>query len=406
MTPAVTDRFGAARAALHRIRVPASIWAATAVVLVVAQHVSNRVTREPGYRLTSWAGLHRYLDGWRQFDGVEYIKIAEHGYWYRPGERSPIVWFPLYPTLLRWATGVIEDPMLAGIVLSALAGLVAVVLYWHWLGVKGIEERRRIVPFLALLFYPYAWYLYGPVHSDSLFLALLVGACLLVEKDRYVLAGLVGALATATRPTGMAVIPGLVALGLQHAGVFYVKETATGIVARFRIPLGFDRSRLTPRVLAPGLSVLGLGGYMLYLGLRFGDPIAFINNQRVYHPGGLPLLKRAFAVAWRDATDWTHPLTLTGQAICVVTAICCVPFVGRRFGWGYGVFLAALVAIPTFSTEDFMGSGRYLIAAFPAWALLGERLADRPAAARVVVPLMALVILGLNMGYSRSWYLT
>ena len=161
------------------------------------------------------------------------------------------------------------------------------------------------------MLYPYGWYLYGVVHSDSLFLLLVVGACLLIELDRPVLAGLVGALATATRPTGMAVIPGLIALGLEHDGVFSVSQTARGVAARYRIPLHFDRARLRWRSVAPALSIAGLASYMTYLGVRFGDPLAFVNNQRVYHPGDLPLLKRAFFVAWRDSDDPTLPLTLT-----------------------------------------------------------------------------------------------
>ena len=394
------------RSQLARYRYPAMVFTTVSLLLAALQHVSNRVMRQPHYSFLDWQGLHQYLDGWKQFDGHEYVKIAEHGYWYIPGQRSPIVWFPLYPMVVRAVHQVLSDTMIAGMVVTVIAGFAAAMLYWRWLGGHGLSTSARPVAFLALMLYPNAWYLYGPVHSDALFLALLIGACLLIDADRMVLAGLVGALATATRPTGMAVIPGLVVLGLEHDGVLTMSSTATGIVERFRIPLHLDRSRVRAATFAPALSALGLGGYMTYLGIRFGDPIAFINNQRVYHPGDLPLLKRAFFVVWRDSPDWTLTLTLTAQACFALLVVCCVPFVGRRFGWGYGVFVAVLVAIPTFSTEDFMGTGRYLIAAFPVAALIGEWLADRRAARVAWFSIATVALLGMNMAFSRSWYLT
>ena len=44
---------------------------------------------------------------------------------------------------------------------------------------------------------------------------------ILVERDRLSAAGLVGALATASRPTGMALIAGLLALTLFHVTAFF-----------------------------------------------------------------------------------------------------------------------------------------------------------------------------------------
>lgn len=389
---------------------PYAVWGAITAGLLVLQHVSGRVLREPSYSLLPIRGLHYYLDGWSQFDGPEYIKIAESGYWYTPGVRSPIVWFPLYPMALRAMTAVISDPLLAGMVVASLGGLAAVGLYWRWLQRQGMDGTARVVAFLFLLTYPYGWYLYGVVHSDAVFLALVLAAFLFVEAGRPVLAGLAGALATATRPTGLAVIPALLVLSLERGGVLAAPAVARGrfaaIIDRFRIPVAVDRSKLRPAVFAPLLACAGVGAYMVYLGVRFGDPLAFRTNQTVYHPGDLPLLKRQFFVRWRDfGVNPTYALTITGQALVVAVAVCSIPFTGRRFGWGYGVFLAVLVAIPTFSTEDFMGSGRYMMAAFPLAALLGERLA-RQRYRWAWVATSGVVMTGLSMGFARSWYLT
>lgn len=392
----------------RRVRFPVRWYVAVTAWLLAVQHVSNRVVRDEGYSFTQWRGLHYYLDGWSQFDGPEYIKIARLGYSYTPGQRSNIVWFPLYPNLLRWMEHLVGDYVAAGILVSALAGVGAAVVYWRWLAQRGFDGRSHLLGFAVLALYPYGWYLYGVVHSDSLFLLLLVSSFLLAERRHLVAAGAVAALATATRPTGMALIPAIIAFGLERDGVLTVPEGASGVVRRFNLPTRVDRSRLRAATFGPVLSVAGLGAWMTYLGVRFGDPLAFKTNQTVYHPGNLPVLKRAFVARWLHFGDNpTYALTIAGQALVVAFVVWSIPAVCRRFGFSYGLFLAVLIAIPTFSTEDFMGTGRYLMAAFPAYALAGERLARRPprlqvgwgAAAAVVLTLMA-------AAFSRSWYLT
>lgn len=376
------------------------------VLMLVLQHVSARVLRERNWTPWPWRGIGWYLGGWSQFDGPEYLKIAELGYRYTPGVRSNIVWFPLYPLTVRAAHVVLRDWLVSGLVVSAACGAAAAVLLWRWLDAQGMGGAARRLAFLAAFCYPYAWYLYGVVHSDSMFLLLVLGCFLLVEADRPVLAGLVGALATATRPTGMAVVPAVVVLVWERRGLIAVPHGATGLVARWRLPIKFVRERWSAAMLAPFLVLGGIGTWMLYLGVRWGDPLAFKTNQTVYHPGNLPLLKRAFLVRWRDVADSpSYTLTITLQFLLAVVVVLSVPAVARRFGWGYGVFVAALVAIPTISTEDFMGTGRYLIAAFPAWALWGERWSARRWG-WVPVAVSGVVMVLLSMGFARSWYLT
>lgn len=390
---------------------PYLIWCATTTLLLVLQHVSSRVLREPGYRFLPPKNVNYYLDGWSQFDGPEYLKIVTGGYWYTPGVRSPVVWFPLYPLCVRFVNVAFDNPLLAGIIVSSIGGLAAVGLYWRWLTDRGMTDTTRLVAFLFLLTYPYAWYLFGVVHSDALFLALALGAFILVERKRLLLAGLIGALATATRPTGLALIPALLFLALERNGVLAVPVNdattrITRIVQQFDIPIHIDRRAFRTRLLLPLLACVGVGSYMLYLGVRWGDPLAFQTNQTVYHPGNLPLLKRQFLVEWRDiGLHPTYTLTVTFQALVAAVVACSIPFVGRRFGWGYAVFIGVLVAIPTVSTEDFMGTGRYMIAAFPVAALLGEWLSrQRYRWSWLAVSGTTMVL--LSMGFARSWYLT
>src|SRR5262249_8844149 len=114
-------------------------------------------------------------------------------------------------------------------------------------------------------------------------------ACLLCLLDRrWVLAGLAGAVATATRPNGIAVL------------------IACAVVAVVAIL----RRRDWRALFAPLLAVCGVGGFFTYLWLRTGDLDAWFEPERVmWHDHfslGAPIIHRIQGV-------FTHPPTSLGS---------------------------------------------------------------------------------------------
>ena len=377
-----------------------------AVWVLVVQHLTISVKDPQPYRW-GWQGLLAYVGGYTQFDSWEYLRIAEDGYWYRPGARSPVVFFPLYPMVVRVAHVLIDQWVVAAVAVSAVAGLAAVLLFWRWTGERGLDATARATAVAVLLLYPYGWYLYGIAYADALFLALALGAFLLGSRDRLVWAAVVGALATATRPTGVAIVPGLVVLALERAGVLTVPPDATGVVARFQLPIRVDRDRFRPVLLAPLGALAGIAAYAAYLGARFGEPLVFLTDQSQYQGSGLTtLLKAGFVARMFDWSDPTYSASTMLQGALVVAVFCSVPAVARRFGWGHGAFVLSLVAILTLVSRDYLGAGRYLLAAFPVAALVGEWLSVRPRL-RAAWLAAGFVLLTLGtIGYSQSRMLT
>ena len=78
-----------------------------------------------------------------------------------------------------------------------------------------------------------------------------------------------------------------------------------------------------------------------------------------------------------------------------------VPRVRRLFGWGYAALAAGVLAIAIVGTKDFMGTGRYALAAFPVIAAGGDVLATR--GARWVAPL-ALGLSGAGLVVASIFY--
>jgi hypothetical protein len=57
-------------------------------------------------------------------------------------------------------------------------------------------------------------------------------------------------------------------------------------------------------------------------------------------------------------------------------------------------------------TKDFMGSGRYLLSAFPVIAVAGDLLGQRHRLRAAVLPASLIALLGLAMLFGRGSYLS
>ena len=336
-----------------------AIAAMVALSALVVRVAGVRAQGDPGIAFAG-DGL---LDGLVRYDSGWYYGIAKGGYAWSPGIQSNVAFFPAYPLAVRVVSWATSDVMVAGMIVTAVCGALFLVGCDVWCRDRGLDQRARVAAIAVVMTWPYAWYLYGVVYSDALFLAAAVWAMVAIGRDRAVWAGLAGAVASAARPTGVAVIAALVITVLER---------------RRRTP--------RPRDLGVLLSFGGLGGFMAYLQVRFGRPLLFSEAQREWGQGLSwdSVLKRQY---WWDLTHLQHRslvATLTLQAILVVGVVAAVPWVVRRFGWGAGALVVCMVLLPALGSRDFQGSGRYLLGAFPALIVVGERLSQRHAHAVVV----------------------
>ena len=136
------------------------------------------------------------------------MRIAESGYFYTPGRQSSVVFFPVFPMLLRGFGAVVGDVRIGGWLLGVLAGGLSVLLFACWVRTR-LPRPAALTAVAVLVVDPYSFFLHGGVYSDGLFLVTAIGAFLLLERRMYWLAGMVGAFATAGRPVGVAVAVGL-----------------------------------------------------------------------------------------------------------------------------------------------------------------------------------------------------
>ena len=148
-----------------------------------------------------------------RWDSVWYLTIARHGY--TPGP-SP-AFFPLYPLLVAAVGSAGPGLLVGGVLVSVAAMLVALRLLWRLTDLElgaaapGVADLAVLVVALG----PMAFF-FSAVYSESVFLALTLGAFLAARQEHWVRAGLLGGLAAATRSSGLVVVVGLLLLWLEQ----------------------------------------------------------------------------------------------------------------------------------------------------------------------------------------------
>ncbi len=328
-----------------------------AAVSVVAATL-GMIVRAPSFLTNGPAGMTRFppVRALCHWDCWWYADIASTGYWFRPGEQSPVAFFPGFPLAVRAVSWLLGDVWLSGTVVSLGCDVAAVLLYSKWADAVAPAQSKTAT--LALAVYPLAVYLYGVVYSDGLFLLLVVGAFLALEKDRVVLATVLGACATASRPVAPAVVLGLLVV---HLG----------------------RRRGQPKRAIdylPVLASLGLLGWMLFLRVRFDDALAYLHVQSAPGWGQGFGLEQVFKFRFFEivGTAPRHGFKLALSAFCGIATLALAGAVRRRLGWGYAVYLSFVIGLPLLVNKDFHEMWRFVLAAFPVWIPIAAFLDQRP----------------------------
>ena len=294
------------------------------------------------------------------WDAGWYGEIAKNGYWYTPGAQSPVAYFPLYPTVIHGLTLIGLNRWVAGPLISLLCAILGVLLFRRW--ALTVKPESANTAFLALLVYPFTEYLYGVMYSDALFLLVGVAAFYAVEKDRPFLAAFFGILATACRPIAPALVIGLILRSLE-------KRRSEG-------------QPITWKQFVPGLAGIGFAAWLLFLQIKFNDPLAFAHVQSApgwdQSPGWHAWLKIEWFKTMFPRVAPLVGIRLATHAFVTIAALVLSVMSFRILGVGYGTYCLICIGIPAFSTKDFQGLGRYAIAAFPLFVTFATVLEKRP----------------------------
>jgi hypothetical protein len=315
---------------------------------------------------STFGSTRAFWDPFTRYDAGWYYQIARNGYQFVVGGPSvgvgkpgKIAYFPVYPLLMRYAGRLFGHSASAlyfgGIVVSWVAFVLAMVLLLRLAMLDADEDQAERAVYLAAIF-PFAFF-YGVVYTEATFLLFVLAAFYGFRRRWWIVGGVFGALATATRVNGILILPALAWIAWRQAE-----------------PKTSDRLQAG---LALALVACGIGAYSMYVYHLSGHPFewAAAIKRWGYYPGGLPWL----ALVRLVRTLATHPIAyLAGEhaapydtlnGLTGLVFVISVPFVWWRLGAAYGSYMLANLWLPL-SSGQYEGMGRYCAVLFPFFILV------------------------------------
>lgn len=372
-----------------------------------------------------------------RWDSAWYLVIAKYGYRPDLGQLTAPrqAYFPLYPLMVR-GIGYSGLPLAAaGVVISLVA--FALALYGIHrltaLELPGRPEAARLAV-MATAFSPMALF-FSAVYTDALYMALSVGLFWSARRGRWALVGLLGALAVATRSTGLALAVPALAIYLYGPRADRPPDRPRGGAAEFpgsgRLRRAgaalVPRYRLRPSVLWLALLPVGLVAWCLWLAASGGDALGPFHAEQAWarHFVGPYLgiwdgLVAGFDGLRQLLSGQTHHVyfTLVGgdpfvaaqhnltNLAFLLLAIPMTIGVLRRLPAAYGLYVLAAMALPLsypVEPEPLMSVPRYLVVLFPLWIWLGAWLQPRPHLRRVALA-ASILLLVLFTAQFATWH--
>lgn len=285
-------------------------------------------------------------------DANWYVTIAANGYERRAFENTTHhnwAFFPLYPLLLRAASWVTGEFTLTGMFISHLFFFFALLFLHKTALAFGLDAAAASRTIFYLAIFPVSYFFSLPV-TESLFLLLATASFYFAKRERWWIAGLCGALASATRLTGILLLPALAVLYWQTYRHFWPPRKS---------------------LLALGLVPAGLLGFMIYLQAITGNALAF--------KGALAAWGRTTGFFLLPLLDYLrHPLDLVGPWnphflnfwAATITIICGVVLLKRRaYALACYTLLSAFVAL---SSVLLQSQARYAMVVFPTFMVLAS----------------------------------
>lgn len=325
--------------------------------------------------------VYSFFDIWNRWDSLNYLHIAEFGYEANGEKRHLLVFYPLFPALVRLVRPLCGSYLLAGFWISGVASVAAAVLFHRLASLDHAEDANRAV-FLLFVF-PTSFALHI-AYTESLFLTLSCGSLLCARTRRWTLAGLLGASAALTRINGAALVA---ALGVE-------------VWLAWREERRFRREWLAV-LLAP----LGAAGFLLVNQVVAGHPLAFLQHQHDHFGRTLAPPWIGYLSQWRaflrgggsEAFVLRSQELLFGTLMIAGTVAACLRLRASYAAW----MVVNTVMVMSFTYP--WSVPRYTLILFPLFILMA-RLGRRPVAMALMTIWSLLFLAFFSSSFVRGFW--
>ena len=311
--------------------------------------------------------LQEYLSCWNHWDGPHYLELAEKGYanCVENGQHLFLVFFPLYPWMVRIFHFFCRDWQAAGLLVSTMAYALGCAFFYACLAEeygKDVAEKSLVLLSVS----PFAFY-FGAAMTESLFFCLISAAFFLIKRHRWLWAGIIGILCALCRAQGVIILGvGVVEFLVTYPPVRYLREKKLG---------EFLRHVFTKVIF---LFLVPLGN-LIYLGINRaveGDPFRFVKYQREHWYMGpaffTDMLNEISSRLLSETTANTVKACIwLPEFIAFFLAFLALYYGRKRHPLKYTAYLFVYVMV-NYSVTWLISGGRYMLCAFPMYMIAGE----------------------------------
>lgn len=277
-----------------------------------------------------------------RYDSDHYRNIVNYGY----DDPTRTAFFPLYPLSAYGLTMIGIPAGLALQLISTLFTIASAYILYRWLNFEIRDHDFKISPWQVLLIiglFPTSLYL-TIGYSESLFIFLTTSSLYAYRTNRFWLAGVCIALATATRVQGGAL------------AVFFLLDYLSRHSWRFK---------LDKRIISILVAPIGLGAYMFYLNFIYGNPFQFIEAQQAWGRLSGNIIENL-------VNSFTPPY------LWYVPVLAIMLYATKRYlGWIWFWYCLLFILIPVLSGR-IDSLNRYILALPPLFLALAVWLETKP----------------------------
>jgi dolichyl-phosphate-mannose-protein mannosyltransferase len=275
-------------------------------------------------------------------DANFYLSIAEHGY---TGDPYKAAFFPVFPLLIRVASYLTGgNYAVAGLIVSVVCGAASAVGVWA-LAARVCDRWVADRAVMLYCVFPGAM-AFGMLYSEPLSVAIAAAALLALLDRRWLLAGIIGAVGTAERPTliFLAVVSGVAAM----QAIWTRREWRA--------------------LLAPALTPLGILAYFGYLGHRYHSYTHWFQLEQSgwnqHFDWGAHTVR---VLLWLDPKNGRHPVFVVVLTVMLAAAVAGIALmIAARLP--LPVMLFGILTILLSITSSAGGARpRFILAAFPVF---------------------------------------
>lgn len=288
------------------------------------------------------------LNAWNRWDGPHYTFLSQHWYTNTGDEANFIVFFPLYPLLVKIFSFLPIKTVFLEIFLSSSLFVVGSYYFYRLIQID-YSEKIAAWAVIALAIFPTSYFFNAP-YTEALFLLLFSSSFYFARKNNWVAAGLITGLACITRPFGILILAGII------IEWFYSKPRSWK-----SLPVIFFPSFVT---------------VLYYLSLNYstyGDPLMFqkilANNWQKHLISPIAGIMDSWRIALSGGL--TNYVLMVGWAEAITTTMSwiLIPFSFKYLRKSWAIFFTLSVA--AFSSTSFiLSTPRYLLSIPPLFVLI------------------------------------